>query len=137
MSSAQHNLSHCVATWLLDNDCFVDQFSEARVADPARMTLADKVHVQHEPAITAKGSRFRHMVRVEVFLNNGRKLERTVETALGSGKRFASEADVVSKFEKLAIHAIPKPQIEQLRDAILGLDRLSDVTQMAALLEKH
>ena len=136
VSSAQHNLSYCVATWLLDNDCFVDQFSEAKVADPARAKLADKVQVQHEPAITAKGSRFRHMVRVEVLLNNGKKLARTVETAIGSGKRFGSEADVISKFEKLAIHAVPKAQLEQLRDAILGLDRLPDVTSMAVLLKK-
>ncbi len=137
VASAQHNLSYCVATWLLENDCFVDQFSEAKAADPARMALADKVQVQHEPAFTAKGSRFRHMARVEVFLNNRKRLERTVETAIGSGKRFASEADVVSKFEKLAIHAFPKSQLEQLRDSILGLDRLSDVTQMALLLKKH
>ena len=45
LTSAQLNLPYCVATWLLDGDCFVDQFTEDKVADPARMALAEKVEV--------------------------------------------------------------------------------------------
>src|SRR5262249_20864525 len=40
MTAAQLNLSYCAATLLLEGDCFVDQFSDALVADPARMALA-------------------------------------------------------------------------------------------------
>ena len=35
LTSAQLNLPYCVATLLLEGDCFVDQFTEAMVADPA------------------------------------------------------------------------------------------------------
>src|SRR5262247_2545870 len=71
LTSAQLNLPYCVATWLLDGDCFVDQFTEDKVADPARMKLAEKVEVHEDKDITAKGAKFRHKVHVEAHLNDG------------------------------------------------------------------
>ncbi len=134
LTSAQLNLPYCVATWLLDGDCFVDQFTEDKVADPARMKLAEVVEVHHDKDITAKGAKFRHMVRVAVELEDGKKMERTVEAARGSEKKFASDADIVEKFEKLARKALPQAQIARLRDAMLDLENLSDATEIARLL---
>src|SRR6476620_9663031 len=71
LTSAQLNLPYCVATLLLEGDCFVDQFTEDMVADAERMRQADKVAVRHDADITARGSKFRHMVRVEVFFRDG------------------------------------------------------------------
>src|SRR5258705_3285397 len=99
LTSAQLNLPYCVATWLLDGDCFVDQFTEAKVADPARMALAEKVEVREDRDITAKGAKFRHMVHAEVHLTDGTVMKRTVEAARGSEKKFASDVDVIGKFE--------------------------------------
>ncbi len=134
LTSAQLNLPYCVATYLLEGDCFVDQFTEDKVADPARMALAEKVGVRHDAAITAKGAKFRHMVRVEVELSDGARMERTVEAGRGNENNFASEAEVVEKFEKLAAHVLPRPQIERLRDSMLGLDKLADAGELARLM---
>ena len=136
LTSAQLNLPYCVATWLLDGDCFVDQFTEAKVADPARMKLSEKVEVHEDPAITAKGAKFRHMVHAEAHLNDGTVLKRTVEAGRGSEKNFASDTDVVAKFEKLAAKALPKAQVGKLRDAMLGLEKLSDASEIARLMQK-
>src|SRR5215216_2876257 len=65
VTAAQLNLPFCVATLLIEGDVFVDQFSEAITADPRRMAMAERVEVRHDPAITARGASFRHMVRVE------------------------------------------------------------------------
>ncbi len=134
LTSAQLNLPYCVATWLLDGDCFVDQFTEDKVADPDRMRIAGKVHVAHDPEITAKGSKFRHMVRVEVTLRDGTHMERTVEAGRGNEKNFASEADIVEKFEKLATHVLPRAHVEEIRDCVLGLDKLGDCGSLPRLL---
>jgi 2-methylcitrate dehydratase PrpD len=134
LTSAQLNLPYCVATWLIEGDCFVDQFTEDKVADPARIALAEKVEVHHDRDITAKGAQFRHMVRVEVQLEDGTRLQRTVEAARGSERKFASESDIVDKFHKLAARALPRPQAERLRDAMLGLERLDDAAGIARLL---
>jgi len=134
LTSAQLNLPYCVATYLLEGDCFVDQFTEDKVADPMRMKHAGKVQVRHDAEITAKGSKFRHMVRVEVHLKDGTKMERTVEAGRGNENNFATEAEVVQKFEKLAVHVLPRPQVEQLRDAVLGLETLNDAARIARLM---
>src|SRR5258705_10257864 len=60
MTSAQLNLPYCVPTLLLEGDVFVDQFTEETVADRNRMELSERVEVRHDPAITARGARFRH-----------------------------------------------------------------------------
>ena len=137
LTSAQLNLPYCVATWLLDGDCFVDQFTDAKVADPARMALAEKVEVREDKDITAKGAKFRHMVHAEVHLNDGTVMKRTVEAARGSEKKFASDADVVAKFEKLAAKALPKAQVGKLRDAVMGMEKLPDAAELARLLARQ
>jgi 2-methylcitrate dehydratase PrpD len=134
LTSAQLNLPYCVGTFLLEGDCSAEQFTEDKVADPQRMAYAEKVEVHHDPEITAKGARFRHMVRVELHLKDGTRMERTVEAARGSERKFASEADIIEKFEKLARKALPQSQIEALRDAMLGLDKLEDAARIAKLL---
>jgi aconitate decarboxylase len=136
LTSAQLNLPYCIATWLLEGDCFVDQFTEDKVADPQRMALSEKVEVHHDRDITAKGAKFRHMVHVEAHLNDGTVMKRTVEAARGSEKKFASESEIVEKFEKLAVKALPKTQLSDLRDAMLGLEKLEDVSRLARLLAR-
>ena len=136
LTSAQLNLPYCVATWLIDGDCFVDQFTEKKVADRARMALAEKVEVHEDKDITAKGAKFRHMVHAEVHLNDGTVMKRTVEAARGSEKKFASDADIVEKFEKLAMKALPRAQVAKLRDAMLGLEKVVDASELASLLQR-
>jgi len=136
LTSAQLNLPYCVATLLLDGDVFVDQFTESKVADPARMALAEKVEVVHDPEITKLGARFRHKVHVETLLNDGTVMKRTVEAARGSEKHFATDAEIVGKFEKLAAKALPKAQVEKLRDAMLGLEKLQDAAEIARLMTR-
>ena len=136
LTSAQLNLPYCVATWLIEGDCFVDQFTEDMVADPERMALAGIVEVQHDEEITKQGSKRRHKVHVEVRLKDGTKMNRTVEAGRGNETNFASEADVVEKFEKLATHVLPRPQVEKIRDFMLGLDKVQDATQLSKLLVK-
>jgi 2-methylcitrate dehydratase PrpD len=135
LTSAQLNLSYCIAALLIDGEVFVDQFTEAKVADPVRMALAAKVSVLHDPAITAKGSKFRKMVRVAVHFRDGTCMERILE-ASHHHKVFATEGEVVQKFEKLAKHVLPIAQVEQLRDAVLNLDKMSDVAHLSRLLAK-
>jgi len=137
LTSAQLNLPYCVATWLLDGDCFVDQFTEAKVADPARMALAKKVEVMHDPEITKLGAKFRHKVHVEAHLNDGTVMKRTVEAARGSEKHFATDAEIIEKFEKLAVKALPRAQVRKLRDAMMGLEKLADASELARLLARQ
>jgi 2-methylcitrate dehydratase PrpD len=134
LTSAQLNLPFCVATLLLEGDVFVDQFTDDVVGDKRRIELSKKVSVVHDPAITERGSNYRHMVRVEVHLKNGKKLERTVAAPRGSETSFASEADIVQKFKKLATHTMSDTRADDVVNVVLGAEKLKRAEQIAEAL---
>jgi len=137
LTSAQMNLPFCVATLLLEGDVFIEQFRDGVINDPARMALADRVEVREDPAITAKGRDSRYEVAVEVFLKDGTRLQETVLAARGSDRKFATESEVVEKFEKLASQVLPARQAAELRDTVLNLEKQQDVSGLARLLTLH
>ncbi|HEX5212611.1 MAG TPA: MmgE/PrpD family protein [Pseudolabrys sp.] len=137
LTSAQLNLPFCVATLLLEGDVFVDQFTDAVVTDEHRIALSKRVNVVEDPAITARGSNYRHMVCVEVRLKNGAKLEQTVEAPRGSEQSFASEADIVRKFKTLATHTVSGTQADTVVNLLLDADKLAHAEQIAAALAKR
>ena len=134
VTAAQLNLSYCVATYLLEGACFVEQFSEDLVADPARMALAECVECIEDEAFTALGPNMRHLVRVEVFLKDGTVLTDTVKTAQGSEENFASEDLIVAKFEGLARKVLTADQSRRLMETVLNLEDVSDGTEVTRLL---
>jgi aconitate decarboxylase len=137
LTSAQMNLPFCVATLLTEGDAFVDQFTEDAVTDTRRRALAAKVSVRHDPAITARGAKFRHLVRVEVVLTDGTRLDETVAAPRGSEQKFASEADVVEKFRKLARRTMPEAAAERLGELVLNCDKLADIGELVTALENR
>jgi aconitate decarboxylase len=134
LTSAQLNLPYCVATLLLEGDVFVDQFTEEAVADRGRMELSRKVEVIEDPAITARGARYRHMVRVDVHLFDGSVHSETREAPRGSEHSFAPAEDIVNKFRKLTRTTMPKDQQEALIAAMLKVETLSDMRELIRLL---
>jgi len=134
MTAAQLNLPFCVATLLLEGDCFVDQFTDAVIADPKRMALAEKVMVREDPAITARGSAHRHAVNVTVRLKDGTVLKETVEVPRGSERNFPSASDVTAKFAKLAGRVLRPDEIDRMADLVLGLEKLDDIGPLMAAL---
>ncbi|MBO0755696.1 MAG: MmgE/PrpD family protein, partial [Bradyrhizobiaceae bacterium] len=136
LTSAQMNMPFCIATLLCEGDVFVDQFSEGVVADPRRMQVAKKVEVVHDPAITARGARFRHMVRVEVELTDGTRLDETTEAPRGSEQKFASERDVLAKFYKLTASGLTKGQSDQIAELVLSADTVRDIGVLVTALAR-
>jgi len=132
--SAQLNLPFCVATLLLEGDAFVDQFTNAVVDDGRRIALSKRVSVVHDPSITERGSNYRHMVRVEVHLKNGTNLEQIVEAPRGSEMSFASEADIVQKFKKLATHAVGEAKAEAIINLVFGAEKLTRAEEIVQAL---
>jgi len=134
LTSAQLNLPYCVATLLIEGDVFVDQFTEEAVTDRGRMELSKKVEVIEDPAITARGARYRHMVRVDVHLSDGSVHSETREAPRGSEHSFAPAEDIIDKFRKLTRTTMPKDQQEALIEALLRVETLSDARELIRLL---
>src|SRR5262249_13716215 len=111
-------------------------FSDAVVADPRRMAFAAKVAVVHDPAITARGAKLRHMVRVEMHFADGSRETEMVEAPRGSEQKFASEQDVVEKFRKLTRSVRSGGDVERIADLVLGGEELADIGVLSAALAK-
>jgi 2-methylcitrate dehydratase PrpD len=136
MTAAQLNLPFCVATLLLEGDCFVEQFKPGVETDARRMALAERVEVLADPEITVRGAKHRHAVRVEIELRGGQRLQKAQESPRGSDEQFATAAEIVGKFEQLAARALRPERVAELRDAVLRLEELGDAAQLAALLSR-
>jgi aconitate decarboxylase len=134
LTSAQLNLPFCVATLLLEDDVFVEQFKPEAVHDEARIVLSRKVQVVHDPAITALGSKFRHKVRVELFLKDGYHDEETREAPRGSEQSFASADDIVEKFRKLTRGLMGSSQQEDVIDIVLGMESIGNMARLPEVL---
>lgn len=134
LTSAQLNLPFCIATLLLEGDAFVEQFDEACVFDSARIDLSKRVTVVHDPAITALGPGFRHKVRVECHLKDGRVETETCDAPRGSETSFASTEDVVAKFKKLTKHCLSATAQDNLIQTTLELESLPHASELAKLM---
>jgi 2-methylcitrate dehydratase PrpD len=134
LTSAQLNLPFCIATLLLEDDVFVDQFPPDCIDDENRIALSCKVEVLHDPDITALGSKFRHKVRVEIRLKDGRVLTETREAPRGSEYSFATAGDITDKFIKLATKALSRERADRLAEAVLGLETLEDASDLVRLM---
>ena len=134
LTAAQLNLPYCVATLLAEGDAFVDQFTEAKLADPERLRLAGLVTVREDPAITARGRTARHAVRVDVTLRDGTRLEQSVEAPRGSEDSFASADDVIAKFHKLAARRIPPQRAARIVETVMSLEHSTDTGALIAAL---
>jgi 2-methylcitrate dehydratase PrpD len=127
-------LAFCVATLILEGDAFVDQFTPDCVSDPARIELARRVQVIHDPAITALGAAHRHQVRVEVHFRDGEVEHEMRDAPRGSEQNFADAAQIIAKFRKLTRAAMPEQRQDALIEAVLRLEHLPDSRTVIQLL---
>jgi len=71
-------------------------------------------------------------VLLKVNYDNGHFTEEKLVTF----KNFASQAEIIDKFEKLASHTLAQERVGELRDAVLGLENLQDTARLAVLMSK-
>jgi 2-methylcitrate dehydratase PrpD len=104
------------------------------VTDPERIRVSRLVEVTEDPAITARGSVYRHMVHVKVTLRDGTVLDETVETPRGSEYSFASAEQVIAKFRKLTSHRLTAVQSECIIEQVMQAEKMSSANDLVKLL---
>jgi len=71
-----------------------------------------------------------------VELTDGTRLQETVEAPRGSEISFASEAEVVAKFMKLASPSIGEGAAKALAERVLNMERIADAEDIVRALVK-
>ena len=134
VTAAQMNMPYVVAVTALEGELFIDQFTEEKVKDPEIIAFSRKVEVIPDPELDKLGPQFRHAIVAEMKTVDGRVFSERVDTAKGSNKRPMSADEVIKKFKVLACKVLPENTVDELYDAVLNLEKVSDVRTVAELL---
>lgn len=137
VTTAQMNLPYIAAVVLTDDDAFVDQFSENRIRDDQLVRLANRVQVIADSEIDARGDTYRHAIRMEVILKDGRVLKADRESAEDNNVHPLARPQLEDKFERLASQALSATRVSALKDMAFTVDRTQDIRHLTQLLVRN
>jgi len=95
------------AVTLLDGDAFIDQYAEARLADPDILALIPRISIVHDPELDRGGASKRHAVGIEAVQSDGTVLTTFAEQRRGSAEHPLSVDEVEQKFRRLVQDVLP------------------------------
>jgi 2-methylcitrate dehydratase len=119
--TADHSLPYCTAVALVDGKVSAEQFTAARLRDPALLDLVARTRVVEDPELTA-GYPAGIPNRVSVTLDDGRKLVSEVAFPPGHDKNPLTDAQLADKFHGLV-------------DPVLGRERGDQIARRVSNLE--
>jgi 2-methylcitrate dehydratase PrpD len=131
--ACQFSIPYVVAAALADGALGVEQFSSQRIHDVRILDLARRVKVVADPELTQLYPGVTP-TRVEATLTDGGVVASRVDMPRGDPRTPLDDAELTQKFEMLAGTVLDKQTLTQVRDMILGLERLSDVRELTSLL---
>ena len=134
LTTAQMNLSYCVAVLLHDRDFFVDQVTSKSIRRPDVLATTKKIEVLEDPQFDLLGDEGRHGVDLEVQLGDGKSYREKVLHAKGSHKSPMTRDEVLRKFRLLASRVLSRPRVAKLEETLVNLEKLDDAREIAKLL---
>lgn len=125
--------AYCVAVALIRRGVYLDDFTDAGVADPAVRGLAERVRVELYPGIVDQVTFVPQ--RVAIRLRDGRLVEREVAVLKGHPDRPLTRAEVLDKFRRCCRFAARPVSDERAADIVAAVERLEDLPDVRALGE--
>lgn len=134
-ASARFSMPFAVAVSLVKGSVGMVDLEGAALQDPLLLSLARKVDVCVDEAITREFPK-RRGARIQVFLKDGRTLEKTVFTLKGSPDLPVGWEDLRQKFVDCAAPVFGTEQIRNLVEGIHSFETLPGLSGLTALLAK-
>jgi len=131
---AQMNVAYVVAVAFLDGDVLIDQFTKDQINSDDVWTLIDKTLTHHERAYDHLPADERLTTQVRLTFNDGSTRAAKVAHPRGTGDRNLTNAEIRDKYAKLTRKVVSAERQAAIEKAILGIDDLDDVAQLASLL---
>jgi 2-methylcitrate dehydratase len=132
--TADHSLPYCTAAALMDGDVTLATFDEERFTNPKLVEFTSKVKVHLDDALTARYPRGIPN-RITLTLTDGRTLTREVEFPRGHAGNPMTDAEVETKFRTLVEPRYGKQRADEILSRCWELERLTNVTDLIALLD--
>ncbi|HEY7744461.1 MAG TPA: MmgE/PrpD family protein [Burkholderiales bacterium] len=125
--NAQMSLRYVVAAALLEGQALPPQFSEAKLSDPAIVALAQRIDLEHDPALDKLyPQQFAAWIAVE---DAGKWVRVDVLDPLGSEANPVGERGVIEKFRGIN----PQLPVDAIAEAALNIERHT-IKQLLGLL---
>jgi aconitate decarboxylase len=131
---AQMNVAYVVAVALLDGDVLIGQFAKDRINSDDVWALIDKTLTHHERAYDHLPIDEQLTTQVRLTFNDGSTHAAKVVHPRGTGDRNLTNDDIRAKYAKLTDRIMSAERQAAIEKAVLGIDTLSDVAQLMALL---
>ncbi|MBV9545260.1 MAG: MmgE/PrpD family protein, partial [Chloroflexi bacterium] len=121
---------YVVAVVLADGQCWLDQFTPERIADPALDAFArDRVIVQVDPAVKGTGA------VVEITDREGSNYVERLSVPRGDSADPLSRAEVEAKFRLAARGHLSETAMDQVIDRTTHLEEVARVSELTQLLK--
>jgi len=131
---AQMNVAYAVAVAFLDGDVLVDQFRQDRINRDDVWALIDRTLTHHEQAYDHLPVDEQLTTQVRLTFKDGTNRAAKVVHPRGTGDRHLTNAEIRDKYAKLTHHVISADRQAAIEKAVLGIDTLDDIAQLATLL---
>jgi 2-methylcitrate dehydratase PrpD len=134
--TAQMNGYYIAAVTLRDGDAFIDQFAQARLANPNILELLPRIDIVHDPELDRGGAAKRHAVHVDATLNDGRTMSAYAEQRRGSAEHPLSSAEVEQKFRRLAATSLSEQGVAEVMTITKRIERVPGLKPLMSLLAR-
>jgi 2-methylcitrate dehydratase PrpD len=121
--AAKFSVPFAVATRIVNGSSALASFTWEAVRDPAVLALAQKVSVQHDPAMSERLPKERP-AHITLHLRDGRQLTAQAGVNRGDDAAPYSRDELRAKFLDLTGRIWPAPHCKALLEATLGLGQL-------------
>lgn len=115
---------------LTKGEVMLSGFYEGGVFDPEVLEMAGKVDCTEDPQSDFPA----HFPgEVKIYLKDGRCLNRRKSQSRGTPGLRVDQAEIVRKFEANSLRVLPADRVRRLRDAALGIEKVSSIRDLVAL----
>jgi aconitate decarboxylase len=137
VTAGQMNLSYCLAAFLLEGRCFVEQFREGLLGDPRVLEMIrKKIRILWEPALDKFKGENRRM-EIEIVWPGGNRWKEIgfIGKTRGTPANPLSTEEIVEKFRALSIETIGKKAASLIGEKVKALEGLDDIESLSSLLK--
>jgi 2-methylcitrate dehydratase PrpD len=131
---AQMNLGYAAAVALLDGQVLPPQFTDERLDADDVWELLGKVEVKLDENIENAPVLERFATDLIITLDDGTVLEKRIVQPHGGPSDPVTNDDIIAKYRSLVGPLMPAPRLDAIQQAVLGIDELTDIRELAELL---
>jgi 2-methylcitrate dehydratase len=131
--TADHSLPYVIAAAIVDRQVTPQQFTDAKINDPAIRAQLRKVEVVADPEIEKVFPALQRVI-VTIFTSDGRQLTRQLDYPKGDPRNPLSDGEIEEKFDALAAPVLSASARAKVKDAVWKLEKLDTVTELMRML---